>query len=362
MKLKIAKLIIPFIIIMIIVIIILSLNCFHKSKEVSYENMNYISDIKSGNLATNYSIDQTLQDIKSMNLNTINIPIVVNIKTLQSNNMKIEGWSLNRAIRLIKALKGSNIKIILEAYPWIANGSKYETNFDPSNKEVFFNNWQKKVIKPILKKVAIPYKVFAVNVASNFVHLYSYYDYWDNIINYVRENYKGFITYKVSWWYTASWDKNSYKNFQEVLNNKTLGKVDFISIAAYFELSNKEYSTVPELKNDLYSTSRFDRKQDVVNQLYELHVKWNKPIFFGELGFPRKDGAAIEPWNENISNKENNLEQANCFKAYEEVFSDKKWLMGFSVFSIGNNSLNHWYYPSNESKEIIKNWYNKKQG
>lgn len=361
MEFKIMKLIIPFMII-IIIAVTLSLTCLYKSKKVFHENINSINDIKSGDLATNYSIDQTLQDIKSMDLNTINIPIVVNIKTLESNDMKIEPWSLNKAIKLIKALKGNNIKIILEAYPWIDNGSKYETNFNPSNKKVFFYNWEKKVIKPILKKVAVPYNVFAINIASNFVHLYSYYDYWDNIIDYVRANYKGFITYKVSWWYTASWDENSYKNFQEVLNNKVLGNVDFISIAAYFELSSKEYSTISELKNDLYSTSRFDRKQDVVNQLYELHNKWNKPIFFGELGFPRKDGAAIEPWNENISNKENGLEQANCFKAYEEVFSDKKWIMGFSVFSIGNNSLDHWYYPSDESKEVIRNWHNEKQG
>ncbi|WP_055070742.1 glycoside hydrolase family 113 [Clostridium massiliamazoniense] len=346
------------IIIIIVITFFLGFTYINK-KNSSYGSINQYRDLKSGDLATDYTIPQALNDIKSMNLNTINIPIVVNIKTLNSNEVEIENWSLDRAIELIKELKGTNVKIILEPYPWIDNGSKYETNFNPTDKKLFFENWEDNVIKPILNKVAIPYNVFAINIASNFVNLYSYSTYWDNIIAYIRKNFKGFITYKVSWWYTAKWDRNSYKNFDDVLNNETLSRVDFISVAAYFELSNNEYNTVEQLKNDLYSTTRYNREQDVVKQLYELHKKWNKPIFFGELGFPKKAGAAIEPWNENISNTVNDTEQANCFKAYEEVFSKKDWILGFSVFAIGNNNTDHWYYPCNESKEIIKNWYNK---
>lgn len=30
---------------------------------------------------------------------------------------------------------------------------------------------------------------------------------------------------------------------------------------------------------------------------YWNNDKWNKPIFFGELGFPKIDGASIHPWN-----------------------------------------------------------------
>lgn len=341
------------VIIVLFIIIIFHNNYNYKNKLSIYDYKN----LKSGNLSTDYSIDTTIENIKHMDLNTINVPIVVNIKNLNSSDMEIETWSLNRAIELIKKLKGSGVKIILEPYPWIDNGSKYETEFNPSNKNEFFYNWKTKVLNPIIKKVANPYNVFSINIASNYVYLYNYYDYWNSVVDYVRANYNGFITYKVSWWYTAQWDKNSNKNFNAILDNKILGKVDFISVAAYFELSNKEVNSVQELKSDLYSTTRYNRKQNIVKQLYEIHKKWNKPIFFGELGFPRKNGAAMEPWNMNCSDVVNNQEQSNCFKAYEEVFSKKKWILGFSVFSIGNDSPNHWYYPNEETQNIIKNWY-----
>ena len=106
----------------------------------------------------------------------------------------------------------------------------------------------------------------------------------------------------------------------------------------------------------LYSTTRFNRKQNIVNQVYQLHKKWDKKIFFGELGFPRKNGASIEPWNPNISDSTNNIEQADCFKAYKKVFNNKLWFLGFSIFSIGTKKENHFFYPSKESINVLKNW------
>ena len=45
--------------------------------------------------------------------------------------MIIDEYSKEKAIKIIKILKKNNIKVILEAYPWIENGSKYETEYDP---------------------------------------------------------------------------------------------------------------------------------------------------------------------------------------------------------------------------------------
>lgn len=61
--------------------------------------------IKSGNLSVDYSIDQTLQDISRLGLNTVNIPVEVNIPTLSSNTMMINPASEKKAIELIKKLR-----------------------------------------------------------------------------------------------------------------------------------------------------------------------------------------------------------------------------------------------------------------
>ncbi|HAX72378.1 MAG TPA: hydrolase, partial [Firmicutes bacterium] len=82
----------------------------------------------------------------------------------------------------------------------------------------------------------------------------------------------------------------------------------------------------------------------------------NKQIYFGELGFPRRDYAASHPWNSEVSTVENNLEQARCFEAYKRVFSEKDYLLGYSVFAVGQKGDDKSFYPSAESIKVILNW------
>lgn len=295
-----------------------------------------------------------------MNLNTVNIPVVINIDSLDSSNMTIDEYSLNKAIDLIKKLKYKNVNVILEAYPWINNGAVYETQWNPKDKEEFFYNWKNNILSVLIDKVANPYRVYAMNVASNLVYLENYDDKWCDIIDFVRNKYGGFITYRTCWWYTADWDKKTIKNFEKRLNNKLFSKVDFISVAAYFELTDRENNTLDQLVQSINSSERFNRKQPIESQLEELSKKWNKPIFFGELGFPRKNGCSIEPWNAFYSNVENENEQGRCFNAYKEVFEKKPWHLGFSIFAIGEKGEDKNYYPGKYGKEAIKDWYSSK--
>lgn len=42
-------------------------------------NSKFQTKIKSGNLSTDYNIDQVLKDIDKLQLNTLNVPVVINI-------------------------------------------------------------------------------------------------------------------------------------------------------------------------------------------------------------------------------------------------------------------------------------------
>jgi hypothetical protein len=106
----------------------------------------------------------------------------------------------------------------------------------------------------------------------------------------------------------------------------------------------------------LYGTSINDRKQNVYQEVKNFNDKWNKPVFFGELGFPRRNGAAAHPWDHQVSEMENTVEQAHAFSAYRKVFSQESWLWGFSVFAIGVPERDSVFYPGEESIQIIKGW------
>ena len=185
------------------------------------------------------------------------------------------------------------------------------------------------------------------------------------MIDFTREYYKGLITYRTSFWTTANWDDEITKNqvndlnkkYNAKLNNKIFSKVDFISIASYFELTDNDVNTVANLENALISSQRYNRKQEIKEQVKNFYDKWNKPIFFGELGFPRTNKASVEPWNPYLSNEINTQEQANGFEAYRRTYESEPWLLGFSIFAVGNKDGDKMYYPSEETIEVINRWF-----
>ncbi|UWG98153.1 hydrolase [Dehalobacter sp. DCM] len=314
---------------------------------------------KSGNLSVDYSIDQTLQDIESLQLNTVNVPIIIDIPSLTSNTMRINAESEKKAIKLIRMLRYRGINVILEPYPYIQNGEKYETALLPDNVDLWFTNW-KAVLQELIHDVAKPNKVYAICIGSNFEKFEDRTDYWTDVADFVRQEFQGKMTYRTNWWYTAVWNTdNDPQNdtYTPKLNNPIFGKVDFISVAAYFELSDKETNTVENLISAIYKTKIYNREQNIYSELKSLSGKWNKPIFFGELGFPKRNGAATHPWNPIPTDIMNGQEQANCFEAYRRVFTPEPWHMGFSVFAIGKIDSEKNYYPSFQSAEIIRKWY-----
>lgn len=322
--------------------------------------------IKSGNLSTDYEVDKALEDIELLDLNTINLPIVININDLNSSDVGIDSNSLQRAKWLLDKLKGKGINVILEPYPWIANGSKYETEYNPSDTNAFFNNWKNNVLKPLIDDIAIPYRVDALNIATGFNNLEKYETEFSDMIDFTRKYYKGLITYRTSFWTTANWNDEATKEqvakldeiYNKKLNNTIFSKVDFISIASYFELTDNDVNSVDNLENALISSTRYNRNQEIKEQIQNFNDKWQKPIFFGELGFPRTTKASVEPWNPFLSNSINNQEQANGFEAYKNVFEDEPWFLGFSYFAIGKEDDEKMYYPSDETVDIINQWFN----
>lgn len=320
----------------------------------------YGEKIKSGNLSVDYSIEQVMLDIEQLGLNTLNVPVQIDIASLTASTMTVNPESKEKAIQLIKKLRYKGINVILEPYPYIRNGELYETQLKPSDINEWFWNWKQVVLSPLIEDIAKPYKVYALCLGSNFDQFENQYNYWSDVADFVRANYKGQITYKTNWWYTAEWEKEKEDrmgSYSLKLNNPILEKVDYISVAAYFELTDKEINTVEELVSSIYSTSLFERKQNVYEELKNLSTHWDKPVFFGELGFPKRNKAAVHPWNPIPSTIVNEQEQANGFQAYQEVFEKETWNLGFSVFAIGKIDEFKNYYPSDQSKAVIRGWY-----
>ena len=80
--------------------------------------------IKSGNVTVWEvgNVAKVLADVERLNLNTVNVPIQVDIPNVTSTNMVINQAQKQQAIILIQELLKRNIQVIVEPFPYIQQG------------------------------------------------------------------------------------------------------------------------------------------------------------------------------------------------------------------------------------------------
>lgn len=301
-----------------------------------------LKSIKSATILPYSLWDENLifNKIKEMELNTVNLGIRVKIDSINSNEVKVDEKDLELAIKLTEKLQNKGMKVMIEPFPWIEEGKHVETELNPSNVDLWFWNWRTEVIRKITRAfeqedVSIDYLI----VASNFVNLEYAHGYWDDILGEVKEKYPETQTiYKMNWWITAKWDEKGDLEFRKKLNSPLLTSknLDILSVASYFELTDKDEPTLADLKSALRSTKIFNRQQDVFAEIKALSETNSKDVIFGELGVPNVKGYAREPWNNYVSNEILKDAQYLYFRAYLETFWGEEWFKGFSIFALGD--------------------------
>ncbi|KAA0003386.1 MAG: hypothetical protein FE048_01635 [Thermoplasmata archaeon] len=128
---------------------------------------------------------------------------------------------------------------------------------------------------------------------------------WYDVINSVRRNYSGILTYASNW--------DNYKNVS------FWNALDYIGIDAYFPLTNTRDPTVNELLNAWKKWH---------NEIENFSHEMGKGIIFTEIGYCSQDGANIEPWNWEYSNKVDLKERADCYNAAFQTFWNEDFLCG----------------------------------
>jgi hypothetical protein len=289
--------------------------------------------IKGGNISAWNITDagKVLAEAKRLDLNTLTIPVRVDMDSAGSSAVRIDPASLAFAKKVTQL--GKAYRIIIEPYPWIADGSVPETDLDPGDKAVWFDSYQKALAELSRQFPA----AWGMYVASNLVKLEGESERWVALVQQMRGAFRGKLIYRTQWWATVPWEPNTLAAYHAKLRNPVFGAVDVIGIASYFELSDASAPTADEIKAALRSTTVFNRKQNVFAEVMALQETWHKPIFLGELSCPAVEYGAETPWDPAASQTGNAEIQKNYLSAYLETFPrDARRFLGFSLFTIGH--------------------------
>jgi hypothetical protein len=308
--------------------------------------------INSATLTPGYDIGLSLKNAKKLGIDTINLSVKIDIDSIKSSKAKISSEEKENLKNSLRRISNKRYRIFIELFPWINDGENVETEYNPSNKRVFFRTWAKCIYEVL--EICKDYEIEGLLIENNFISLYQYERNWTKIINNVREKTNAKIGFKINWWYNADWDPESYEYYRSLFNLSYLRKVDFISIPAYFELADQPTDNVDQLVEAWKSSKRYDRKQPIYEQIKRLSEHYDKKIFFGEVGYTKYRGTTVEPWNYSLNSKIDRKEQAAAFEAFFQTFKDSEFVLGYSLFQIGVYDSRYYFMDSGDVKNTIK--------
>lgn len=161
---------------------------------------------------------------------------------------------------------------------------------------------------------------------------------WNQLIDKVREEYSGIITYAANW-----------TEFEDV---SFWDRMDFIGIDAYFPLANMDDPSLEDLINSWTVIA------DRIEAWREEKGLTDKAVVLTEIGYPSARGAARQPWVA-LTDIEDQQAQADAFEAMFTVLTERDWFEGYHIWQ---------YFPQDrwsplgftvkgkKAEEVIKTW------
>ena len=228
-------------------------------------------------------------------------------KIEHNTNRQWFGETKNGLLQYAKRFQRENVHIMVKPHIWVWKG-EFTGNIKMESEE----NWV--ILEDSYREFMLTYAKAAEDLNAEILCIGTELEqfvlnrpqYWQKLIEEIREIYKGKLTY------AANWDEFKRVTFWNQL--------DYIGIDAYFPLSEKKSPTVAEFELG-WKTHK--------DEIIKIHTTYNKPVLFTEFGYRSVDYTGQEPWDSNRVEGSINLEaQANGLQAIHNQFWKEDWFAG----------------------------------
>lgn len=313
------------------------------------------SKIKGANVSAFGTMDygEIQTEANSLNLNTITVSLLVKAKSVTDSNPYCTDDDWAKMEKDCETLIARGYKVLIQPYPYIDGGKYAETEWKPDNVTTFFSTYTAIIEK--MATYAQKVGAYGIYVGTNLTQIEPNVSQMSTLIQDAKRIFtSGLIFYRTNWWATATWSQSTIDAYNTRLNYAFWKYVDVIAVAAYFEITDELNPSSETLQRELSSTELYARKQDIVTEIKNFHTKWNKPIYFGELGIPPYSNAPLKPYATQMDTTAtyNEAVQANWFDAWYTVFSQFDWWLGYSIFTIADSTSPYNPYGKQASSVI----------
>jgi serralysin len=246
-----------------------------------------------------------------------------------------ESDSFEQVEQSILAAKARGLKVVLKPHVETRPQRDWRGGFEPTDPKKWFENYKAMMVEYAKAAQAGGAEMFCVGTEMDSMidptkvcsDGKTYTQKWVEIIDAVREKFKGKITYAATYMTVKDvgfWDK-----------------VDYIGVDAYIPSSTVNDPTVSQIV-DAWVKPHFNSwvldkhgGKSVVDYYKALSEQYGKQVIFTEVGYKSMDGANKDPGIFGGDGVVDFKEQVDCYKALFEVIEDHggQWLAGAFLWS-----------------------------
>ena len=268
--------------------------------------------------------------------------------------------------RAISLARQNNLKVILKPVVNVRDGTwraqiKFNTPFGTEDRKAW-DKWWADFRQMLLHyaKIAEETNCEMLCLGCEMGSTEKFEGRWRSLIAEIRQVYSGVLTYDVN---------HGMEN-----NVKWWDALDIISLSAYYPVGTDD--VLIALKDDLSKVPPSDTSLEALKRrwkqykerLRKLSKKYDRPIFFIELGVCSAQGFSAAPWTHHQPGAIYDAdEQKRYYQATIETFWDEPWFIGFTWWAWPPN-----LYSLEEAKthtgfciygkpaeQVVRQWYEK---
>lgn len=291
-----------------------------------------------------------IDSLKSINANWIALCPFALLEKNSSNIVfnSTKNWWGDTKIGLIEAIKRARVnklKVMIKPHFWVMN-KEWAGDFNLSGKTKI--EWEKnyKDYLLLLADLSDSLNVEMLCIGTELkTYTTNHPEFFIELIEEIRKVYKGKLTY------AANWDEYKLVSFWD--------KLDYISIDAYFPLSDKKTPEVADLEMAW---------KKITKDLKYFSYKFDKKIIFTEYGYRSINYAANKQWEFEKTPKTeqiNFIAQTNAYFAFYNTIWKEQFIAGGFLWKWYNDynldKKNSDYTPQQKPvQQLIKTHYSKK--
>lgn len=288
--------------------------------------------------------DLTLAKLKEMGFDTVAIMVpayqdTINSEVVFTNDHPGGDTPTDTALKhAIESCHKLGMRVLLKPH---VDPRTNEARINIMASEKWFDSFEAFTLRYAKMAEETGCEIFAIGTELEATTFSAWTARWNQVIDKVREVYKGKLTYAANWTEYAEvpfWDN-----------------LDMVGIDAYFPVAESNNPTVDEI------TAAWTAKADEIEKWLQEKGLTEKGVIFTEIGYPSADGAARQPWVA-ITAIEDQQEQADSLQAMFSVLTQRPWFKGYYLWQ---------YFPQErwsplgftvngkQAEKVIEDWLKK---